>query len=164
MSFSQKILLILTSSSGGYRLLRKLYSSHPSYSADTVSDNTFRITLSRLKKHGFVENKEGTWSITSKGNVFLKNLQPRGLKKHIHYNSPSRHRKKSLIISFDIPEIQRKKRDWLRIELINLGFTQLHRSVWLGPAPLPVDFVGSLKELSLFPHMKFFAARKEEII
>lgn len=164
MTFSQKILLILTSSSGGYRLLRKLHSLDPAYAQDKLSDATFRITLSRLKKYGFVENNGGVWSITRKGSASLKELGLRPIKRHTSYRSGLSKKPKSLIISFDIPEVHRRKRNWLRIELVNLGFSQLHKSVWFGPSPLPLDFVSFLKEFSLFPYMKFFSAREEEVV
>ena len=71
---------------------------------------------------------------------------------------------KNMVIVFDIPEKHKHKRNWLRLELANLGFGLLQKSVWFGPAPLPKTFIRALDELKLLRHLKFFEARETEII
>lgn len=164
MSFSQKILILLSKRSGGYRLLRQIYSTYPSYAGDEIKDHTFRVTLSRLKKYGLAENEDGVWDITRRGLDFLSKGKLREVITHGKYRNIQGRKQKSLIISFDIPEVYRKKRDWLRVELVNLGFVQLHKSVWFGPAPLPIQFINSLKELKILSYVKFFAAHEQEVI
>ena len=69
-----------------------------------------------------------------------------------------------MVITFDIPETQRKRRDWLRAELSALGFVPLQKSVWFGPAPLPKDFTNTLVDFDVLEFMKFFEAKEYEII
>jgi len=128
-------------------------------SVQKASANSIRVTLSRLKAKGLIRNQNGLWNLTKKGLGYLSNklnFHPR------HKKSASA--RKNMIIAFDVPERHRKKRDWLRIELRNLGFEMLQKSVWFGPAPLPTEFVSSLEELNLIPFMKFFEAKKSDII
>ena len=53
------------------------------------------------------------------------------------------------IVMYDIPELERKKRDWLRYELVACDYKQLQKSVWLGYCPLPEEFVKSLKDMNI---------------
>ena len=54
------------------------------------------------------------------------------------------------IVTFDIPEKEKKKREWLRNALKNLGFTMLHQSVWMGEEILPAEFIEDLRKLKIF--------------
>ena len=55
-----------------------------------------------------------------------------------------------MIVIFDIPEIRKNKRNWLRGDLMALGFMQLQKSVWFGPAPLPKKFIEYLNDTNLY--------------
>ncbi len=127
-----------------------------------TSDATMRVTLSRLKKRGYVENKKGTWQITKTGRAYLAKKISSFFP--VHSKRINRQQPKSIIISFDIPEAHKNKRDWLRIELLCLGFEMLQRSVWLGPAPIPQEFVDSLRKLQILQYIKFFEAKEADII
>ncbi|PIP68910.1 CRISPR-associated endonuclease Cas2 [Candidatus Nomurabacteria bacterium CG_4_9_14_0_2_um_filter_32_10] len=63
---------------------------------------------------------------------------------HFKENSP-----KNLIIIYDIPENLKKERDWFRRHLIKFGYIMIQRSVWVGPSPLPKDFLDYLKEIKI---------------
>ena len=45
-----------------------------------------------------------------------------------------------------------------------LGFEMLQRSVWLGPSPVPQEFIDSLRKLQILQYMKFFEAKEADII
>ena len=174
MTLTEEILTILTSYSRGYHLMRmKMHGTDlralPSAlkKLPVASTNTLRVTLSRLKRAGLIENKDGIWKITQKGKTYMPRkigLLP------AHSNARSRSdlrgssKSKNMIIAFDIPEMHRRKRNWLRIELANLGFEIMQKSIWFGPAPIPKEFVHSLQELNLLPHVKFFEAKEKDII
>jgi len=70
---------------------------------------------------------------------------------------------KRLIVIFDVPEFERKKRDWLRIELRSEGFIILQKSAWFGP-PIPYEFANRLRDLGILPYMKFFEAKEADIL
>ena len=169
MSFVDDLLTILTSYSGGYRLMRQrirgIPSSRRSYEATReIKETTLRATLARLRKLGLVENKEGIWALTEKGRRYVRNRKSRFVKLHGKYSSGIAERRKNMIIAFDVPEPYKRKRDWLRVELRILGFEPIQKSVWFGPAPLPGKFLESLSELRLLPFVKFFSATEKDIV
>lgn len=163
MSFTDDILIILSSYSGGYRRLRELAygGTRPEY-RDKLKDNTLRVTLSRLKNRGLVAKKGSGWHITKEGKEFLKNKTP--LLRHFPHRKSNKNKEKNLIIAFDIPEIYHNKRNWLRFELVGLGFHPVQKSVWFGPGPLPEDFLTSLEELKILNFIKFFKVKESDIV
>lgn len=64
------------------------------------------------------------------------------------------------IIVFDIPEKERKKRDWLRCVLHNLGFRMLQKSVWIGMARVPKEFLDDLHKLRIAEYIEIFGISK----
>ena len=128
---------------------------------EKVSRNTFQATLSRLKKKGYVANeKRGVWNITEAGKKYVLSKLPRLHRTGKKVPATA----KNMIVVFDIPESKRKMRDWLRIELVALGFEMLQKSVWFGPAPLPEKFIHTLDEWSIAPHLKFFSVHEADIV
>ena len=167
MSLTEDLLTILGSYHQGYSLMRRRmrgYQDHSfSRSVKEASGPTLRVVLSRLKKQGLVKNERGIWNITDKGKEYLKKkLFFRKHKKRVNASNKSKSRR--LIVAFDIPEYKRRERDWLRIELKNLGFEMLQKSVWFGPAPLPKDFVITVKEFGILEFLKFFKAEEQEVV
>ncbi len=67
---------------------------------------------------------------------------------------------RNLIVMYDIIDIKKKERDWLRRHLIKFGYLMIQRSVWVGPSPLPKDFVDYVKKLGLRAHIKKFRLAK----
>ncbi len=168
MSLSDDLLIILTDYSGGYRLMRKRMAGYTGpvgkrMPPREVGDDTLRVTLSRLKKQGLVKNNGGIWAITAKGRDFLMTKLTKKPPRFVYQNRKSSAKKNTIII-FDIPESDRRKRDWLRGELTALKFIKLQKSVWFGSSPLPNDFIAALNEFNLLRYVKFFKATEEEII
>ncbi|MDP3052541.1 MAG: hypothetical protein Q8N22_01130 [bacterium] len=168
MSLLDDLLIVLTDYSGGYKLLRKRMRGWEDVPIlkridyQKLKEQTLRITLSRLKKRGLVENKNGIWAITKQGRKFLKNKL---ISKIPHFGHLKiKNKKKELVVIFDIPEIRKKQRNWLRGELTLLGFILLQKSVWLGPAPLPKEFIKYLSDTNLLPYLRFFKATEEDIV
>lgn len=109
------------------------------------SKQTFSNTLNRLKQQGLVKNTGGRrysfWLLTNKGRNKLKSYG---------YNIiPAQADGIPRLVMYDISEKYRRKRDWLRSELVACAYKQLQRSVWLGYSPLPEVFVQSLKDTGL---------------
>jgi DNA-binding transcriptional regulator PaaX len=167
MSLTDDLLIILTDYSGGYKLMRKRLTGMEVSRPEKIDyrklkEQTLRITLSRLKKRGLAENRSGIWAITKKGRKFLKNKL---ISKIPHFGHlKTENKKKETVVIFDIPEIRKKQRNWLRMELMVLGFIPLQKSVWLGPAPLPKEFIQYLSDTNLLPYLKFFKATEEDIV
>ena len=80
--------------------------------------------------------------------------------KHL-YNPSSRspfdsNSQKNLIVMYDIPESNKKERDWFRRHLVKFGYEMVQKSVWVGPSPLPKDFLDYLKEIKIGDNFKTF--------
>src|SRR3990167_6019847 len=63
---------------------------------------------------------------------------------------------KNLIVMYDIPHDMKKERDWFRRHLIKFGYIMIQKSVWVGPSPLPKDFLDYLKEIKIGDKFKTF--------
>lgn len=116
--------------------------------------------LASLQRRGLVEKKESKiWQLTEKG---LSRLQKNvTVSKYIPI--PKRFHKEDdhlKIVIFDVPEQYKKRRDWLRISLQNMGFALLQKSVWIGKTKLPVDFIDRLQEFDLLSHVHIFAIQE----
>lgn len=67
---------------------------------------------------------------------------------------------KNLIVMYDIPHTLKKERDWFRRHLIKFGYIIIQKSVWVGPSPLPKDFLIYLKEIKIGDSFKTFKLAK----
>lgn len=106
---------------------------------------TFSALLNHLKKEGLVvkggHGHKSKWSLTKIGHKKTKYYQ--------NLMSPAQRDGIPRLVMYDIPESNRKKRDWIRYELVALEYEQLQKSVWLGYAPLPEEFIKSIKDFKL---------------
>ena len=165
MSIISDVLATLKGFSGRAAQLRHRMVGETRVKGDhTIADTTLRVTLSRLKKQGFVEETEGVWSITQRGKHNLQKRIVRKPSQHVRHRADASSRKRDMIIAFDVPEELRAKRDWLRDELVALGFVPLQKSVWFGSSPLPEEFIQSLDELGVMKFIRFFKAAEEDVI
>ena len=60
----------------------------------------------------------------------------------------------------DIPEGKKKERDWFRRQLMKFEYIMIQKSVWVGPSPLPKDFLDYLKEIKIGNNFKTFKLAK----
>ena len=67
---------------------------------------------------------------------------------------------KDLIIMYDIPHNLKKERDWFRRQLVKFEYIMIQKSVWVGPSPLPKDFLDYLKEIKIGDNFKTFKLAK----
>jgi len=67
---------------------------------------------------------------------------------------------KNLIVMYDIPHTMKKERDWFRRHLIKFEYVMIQKSVWVGPSPLPKDFLDYLKEIKIGDKFKTFKLAK----
>lgn len=105
---------------------------------------TFASLLSQLRAEGLIEKvtrqRRARWRLTSEGRSAIQREAAR---------LPPRSDGRKRLVCFDVPERERAKRKWLRGELIACGYQPLQKSVWVGTAPLPHDFVAALDALGL---------------
>lgn len=172
MKLTDQIFLFLSNHPGNYRDLRRHMLGDPSIEEEIerkseqkrtreAQEKVLKSTLHRLKKNGLIKNNDQDWGLTIEGLKKLKNK--------IIYNKHTlqpqvKATDKKVIIAYDIPNEKKKSRYWLRVELVGLGFKILQKSVWLGPAPLPKEFIEHLKTMDLLPHLKFFEVKEKELV
>lgn len=113
---------------------------------------SIRVELSRLGAKGYVQVSKTGWDITKQGEARVKNIVLLD-----YFLSPfSKNAKRNLIISFDIPEKKRVLRNWLRNQIKIFGFEMLQQSLWIGPGPMPDEFIRRLGLLGIRKNIKTF--------
>jgi CRISPR-associated endonuclease Cas2 len=123
-----------------------------------ASGKSERDTLYRLSREGYIKKDEGGWRITNQGKSKLKKADY--LKSfHSPFSSQS---KRNLLLTFDIPESQKVKREWLRMHLKEFNYKMVQRSVWVGPSPLPKEFLDYLKEIKIEKYIKTIKLSKNQ--
>lgn len=111
-----------------------------------VNRQSFNNNLYRLKKRGLLEFGSDKNIIINKGNLKQHTLFSKIKEKPIGDTK--------VMVLFDIPEKQRKTRNWLRLQLKMWDFKLLQQSVWLGKGPLPKEFTDRLHLLGIYECVK----------
>ncbi len=119
-----------------------------------------RVCLSRLKKQGFIEQHGKIWKITKTGKQKLRELKKKTFLSYPIAHYATEKSNELIIISYDIPETEKRKRVWLRKQLTEMGFTLLQKSVWVGKIKLPRKFMDDLNYLNLMSTIHIFAVTK----
>lgn len=105
--------------------------------------------LSRLRAEGLVvregSKRQSLWHITSQGRRRLRRMGEDSASKKFLPPADNIVR----IVSFDIPEKERVKRNWLRLQLLASDFKPLQKSVWIGKRPLPEELIKRFDDLSI---------------
>jgi hypothetical protein len=114
-----------------------------------------------LMREGLVVVKNGNISLTQRGASRLQSFQE---------DFSSRLRVPgytvlpgltALLVIFDIPESQKRKRVWLRRALKSMSFTMLQRSVWIGRGTLPDVFLADLSRHEIGVFVEIFEITKK---
>ncbi|MGC8776274.1 MAG: hypothetical protein ACP5QN_03115 [Minisyncoccia bacterium] len=148
-----------------YRKIRRSIIYGPSEFKSNWADNYLELQkfynlLNRLKKQGFIQkqekDKKSIWSITKLGLEKLKILKKQNFP--IYYKKEKEN--SLMIVTFDIPEQERYKRDWLRNVLVYLDFKFLQQSVWIGKTKIPEEFIENLREQKMLNYVHIFKINK----
>ena len=116
----------------------------------------FTKFMYELKRCGLVTEKENAgehypaW--TEKGKKELERLY---FERVDYHGTPSL---KYTIVVFDVPQIEQKKRRWIRDALRNMGFVMVQRSVWVGKITLPEDFIEDVFRWKMEEYVHVFEA------
>lgn len=122
----------------------------------------YRKFMSYLERDGLLkkDNTDGIkFTLTKKGREKIK-------KESLRINLPNEklyQKKKNatyIIVIFDIPELEKRKRYWLREALKHLGFTMIQKSVWIGNIKVPQELISDIFELGLGKYVDIFEATK----
>lgn len=134
---------------------------------EEIRQNYYKL-IYKLKKEGLIEadlkNNQKIWNITSKGKKKLSALKDRKkneLSKNFYFKEASKETNgKFIIVAFDIPEKDKRKRNWLREVLKRLGLKMIQKSLWMGKIKLPKLFLDDLKKLNLVDFVEIFEISK----
>jgi DNA-binding transcriptional regulator PaaX len=130
------------------------------WSETFLERKAFYAHLARLKREGLITGEKRS------GGTFLK-LTQRGKIKVAKQNeiktmlSTQTKIISPTVISYDIPEILRRERRWLREILSLMEFTPVHKSVWIGNRTLPEKFIHSLRSREILKYVELFAVSKK---
>ena len=97
-----------------------------------LKENSARTILWRLQKRGLIKKEESHYKLTSEGFNIVKIFQKKEQSEELWDG-------KWRMIMFDIPEKKRKKRDWLRWQLLLLDYKPVQKSVFIGKQPIKKD-------------------------
>lgn len=148
-----------------YRKLKNLAYAKPHFTIDFKSKVAFWSLLSKLKREGLIaENQKGKLVISSIGKQYLEERSPIPYWFKIYRVVVNPDKNALILIVFDVPEIERIKRDWLRYQLDILGFRMLQQSVWWGNNLLPKNFIQDLEKYKILPYIHIFKVDKKGTI
>ena len=129
--------------------------------ADTYRKNQiFYSLLNQLKEQGFIEKKNNVakkgsiWHITKKGTEKLH------ASKKVKDGYGGTKDGKIRIIIYDIPEKDRKHRDWLRSILKTIDFSLLQESVWLGMTTVSEELLDEMRRRDIVSYVHIFEISK----
>jgi phenylacetic acid degradation operon negative regulatory protein len=100
----------------------------PIYTKRGYKEQSIRNVLSRLKKEEYiVAASRSVYSIVEKGRDFLASVNRKPWQYDMEW------RRTWYFVQFEIPESHRAKRDQVRTHLLQLGFGQLYKGVYISP-------------------------------
>lgn len=139
-----------------------LYPYHPQrkISVAKVPEFAYRL-IGDLRRQGFILKKGRSWFLTESGREKLEKVTAmlKGFAPIRHYDKQAG--KDLIIISFDIPEKEHGKRDWLRKTLMQLGLKFYHQSLWMGHVVIPEEFLHDLVSANIDKHVAIFTLGKQ---
>lgn len=152
-SITDLVLATLLSSRNTY-LFRKILRERQ---FKRLKKESVKMAFTRLHQKDLIKRVEKGWVITPEGKKYLEESRLMG---YIPSPFTSESEKHITIISFDIPEKNRKVRNWLRNQLKIFGYKMLQQSLWIGPGPLPQKFFQRLEKLNIRKNIKTFRIKR----
>lgn len=122
------------------------------YKKQSIKNSFYKLHSEKL-----ITCKNSSVKITNKGRSYLektnKSLQ-------IFESNFKKEQRKDLLLIFDVPETKKSEREWLRRHLIRFGYKMIQKSVWVGPSPLPKNFLDYIKKIKIQNNIKTFKLEK----
>jgi CRISPR-associated endonuclease Cas2 len=112
----------------------------------------------KLKREGFIlENKKNKKLIlTKKGKLKLRFLKNKRSVEETKNDESNQKDKDVIVVIYDVPESEHKKRHQLRNLLVNAGFNFVQKSVWIKQGKITDDFINFLKDLEVLHYVQIF--------
>ena len=147
------------------RKIRRERDRHAVRSAvDLQSRQRYYNMLSVLKRDGLIVPQERSsgrfFALTQKGKQRLRRLRAQAKdqlpsSQYEHISSDT-----FIIVAFDIPERERRKRAWLRYALRSIGLHMVQKSLWMGKVKVPQELLDGLRRLRIAQHVEIFEIRR----
>lgn len=122
------------------------------------SPRSLSSMMSYLKKEELIGKNDKGWYLTPAGRKYMKRKEDslQQFKHEFSKESP-----KNLMVMFDIPETKRAEREWFRWHLKKFNYEMIQKSVWVGPSPLPKEFMNYVSKIGLKNTIKTFKLAKD---
>ena len=89
-----------------------------------IEKRSLQVAIGRLQRYGIVQKTDGEFKLTKIGNKLM--ARTLNYRNSLNEKWDGKYR----VVVFDIPEVDRQHRNWLRGELYFLGYEQLQKSVF----------------------------------
>jgi len=151
MSLIYEILKDLNTSTLNYKGGRVNFFGIPKFK--NYSRNSLSGTLAYIQKTGLAEKNDERLILTLKGQKYIKRKIDSLQQFYFNFdkNAP-----KNLIVMFDVPETRKAEREWLRWHLKKFNYFMIQKSVWVGPSPLPKEFLDYIEKIKIKDGFKTF--------
>jgi len=151
MSITEKILNLLNTTTSNYNGIPVNCFGLPIFKE--YNKQSVRNSLSKLHSKDFIRYNGSFIKITKEGEKYIKRRS--AFLQTFEPNS-SNNEEKNLLVLFDIREERKTEREWFRRHLRKFGYIMIQKSVWVGPSPLPKEFVEYVKKIKLKESIKTF--------
>jgi CRISPR/Cas system-associated endoribonuclease Cas2 len=141
--------------------LQKKLNTREKRKREKESAKRYYSLLYKLRRDGLIKkDSDQMLHITAFGKQVVERLQARMRRDlpNTHYSAQASNR--FIIVAFDIPETERKKRDWLREVLKTLNLTMVQKSLWIGKMKLPQNLIDDLHRVRLMDCVEIFEITK----
>ncbi|MDP2598511.1 MAG: hypothetical protein Q8P49_01635 [Candidatus Liptonbacteria bacterium] len=132
--------------------------------SDLQTRQRYHMMLSRLKRDQLInmkrENSIKLFSLTKKGRGRLMVLREQNTLRISQPVYPLADSPTTIMVAFDIPETEKRKRDWIRAVLKSLNYSMVQKSLWIGKTKIPQEFLEDLVRLRLVDFVEIFEISK----
>ena len=126
----------------------------------SIKMQRFNQLIYELKRDGLIKNSNNNIQITKRGMYWLKRHREHPPLQLPQYETPCERGRHLMIVSYDIPEKSKAFGPWIRKSLRRFALKQLQKSVWIGKAQIPEEFIAALVALQLIKHFEIFIITK----
>jgi len=155
MNLSEKILELLCEPKSRYKGISVNIFGLPTFKS--YKKQSIRNSFSELKKDGYILIGEDNARVSNRGRKYIE----RKIDSLNQFYSPFKEdAPKDLIIMYDIPQERKAEREWFRFHLRKFNYEMIQKSVWVGPSPLPKEFINYVKSIHLGKAVKILKLAK----
>lgn len=138
------------------------WDNKPEKLVQKIKPRSISAALQRLQKQGLVIHEHKQWTLTKTGKDFAESSFQ--YKKFRNKGRLPRKDNTTRIVIFDVPETEKRKREWLRGELIYHEYKPLQKSVWIGNRSLLPELIKTIDFLNMSSYVHIFSVKNKGTI